>query len=278
MTAPPISTSPILAPPDALVSASADSPPSYSHAADPHLADHGGSNLGMTTFYQEASIRVFQPMLQVEHFSWPKACHGLEASAARELDRLTDALLGLLRQGMKVVGLGGRQPDEGATTLLLCLARRMVARNVKTVVVDADVFDPQVAKRLGLIPQLGWEDVAAGHQPVEEVLVESASDNLVVLPVCRPFDAAMLSGESRLRLADSLELLRNNYGLVLMDLGPLENSETIVNITRGKTGNMLDAAMLVQHVGKTSADHLAEVRQALSSSGVHVAGVIENFL
>ena len=102
--------------------------------------------------------------------------------------------------------------------MLLCAARRLAARGKKIVIVDADLSDPQLAKRLGLLPQLGWEDVAAGRQPVEEVLIESATDNIAVLPLCTPLDISGISYAAKRLMAECLNTLRNNYDLVLMDL------------------------------------------------------------
>jgi Mrp family chromosome partitioning ATPase len=229
-------------------------------------------------FYAEKAIRVFQPMLQVDHFAWPKVCHRLELIAALELDRLAETLIAAAKQGMKVVGLSGGQRGEGATTMLLCAARRLVTRNVKTVIVDADLGDPQLTKRLGLLPQLGWEDVAAGRQPVDEVLVESAADNLAILPLCGPVSISEISYASQRIMAESLNTLRKNYDLVLMDLGPLESPQSLGDLTTGGLNCRIDAVTVVHKVGKVLATCLPAVRQSLASAGVVIAGVIENFV
>jgi Mrp family chromosome partitioning ATPase len=229
-------------------------------------------------FYPESAIRVFQPMLQVDHFAWPKICHRLESIVPVELDRLADTLMAAAKQGLKVVGLGSGQRGEGATTLLLCAARRLASRNMKTVLVDADLGEPQLAKRLGLLPQLGWEDVAGGRQPVEEVLVESAADNLAVLPLCGPLTISEISYASRRIMAESLDTLRKNYDLVLMDLGPLEIPQSLGDLTSGGLNCRIDAVTIVHKAGKILATCLPAVRQSLASAGVAVTGVIENFV
>ncbi len=229
-------------------------------------------------FYPESAVRIFQPMLQVDHFAWPKVCQRLESIAALELDRLAETLIAAAKQGMKVVGLGSGQRGEGATTLLLCAARQLVARNVKIAIVDADLAEPQLAKRLGLLPQLGWEDVAAGRQPVEEVLVESAADNLAILPLCGPLAISEISYASQRIMAESLETLRKNYDLVLLDLGPLESPQSLGDLTSGGLNCRIDAVTIVHKTGKILATCLPTVRQSLASAGAAVIGVIENFV
>ncbi|HEY4761310.1 MAG TPA: hypothetical protein VIH42_12075 [Thermoguttaceae bacterium] len=235
-------------------------------------------DLPATDLFSYSNIRVFRPMLQVDHFAWPKVCLRLETTAPVELNRLTEALLALRQKGMRVVAMGGPQRGEGATTLLLCAARQLVSRSMKTVIVDADLGEPQLAKRLGLLPQLGWEDVAAGRQPVEEVLVESTADNLVVLPVCTPFSVSDLSVESQRRMIESLDTLRKNFDLALMDLGPLENPQSLNDLAAGGLNCSIDAVMLVYNIGKTQTASLEAAQQSLASTGVAVAGVIENFV
>jgi Mrp family chromosome partitioning ATPase len=228
--------------------------------------------------YPESAIRVFQPMLQVDHFAWPKVCQRMESIAALELSRLAEKLEAAAKQGMKVVGLCSGQRGEGATTLLLCAARQLVARNVKIALVDADLAEPQLAKRLGLLPQLGWEDVAAGRQPVEEVLIESAGDRIVVLPLCGPLAIAEMSFASQRIMAESLETLRKNYDLVLLDLGPLEDPQSLGDLTSGGLNCRIDAVTVVHKAGKILATCQPAVRQSLAAAGVAVTGVIENFV
>jgi Mrp family chromosome partitioning ATPase len=242
---------------------------------DPHSSQATGLS---TQGYPESAIRVFQPMLQVDHFAWPKVCQRMESIAAKELNRLAETLIAATKQGMKVLGLCSGQRGEGATTLLLCAARQLAARNVKIVLVDADLDEPQLAKRLGLLPQLGWEDVASGRQPVEEVLVESTADNITVLPLCGPLTISEISFASQRILAESLETLRKNYDLVLLDLGPLENPRSLGDLGCGGLNCRIDAVTVVHKVGKILATCQPAVRQSLAAAGVAVTGVIENFV
>jgi Mrp family chromosome partitioning ATPase len=250
--------------------------PSMTHSAGAQATQT--REMPTTCFSSQAIIRVFQPMLQVDHFAWPKICRRLETAAALELDRLTESLLKIRQQGKKVMAIGGAQRGSGATTLLLCAAKRLAARNVKTVIIDADLSEPQLAKRLGILPQLGWEDIAAGRQPVEEVLVESSVDNLAILPLCGPLVISEISYASQRQMAESLYTLRTHYDLVFMDLGPLEKPQSLGDLTSGGLNCRIDAVILVHNVGKTPNTGLSAVRQSLAAAGVTLAGVIENFI
>jgi Mrp family chromosome partitioning ATPase len=237
-----------------------------------------GAGASPSKGYPDSAIRVFQPMLQVDHFAWPRVCQRLESAASTELARLAETLLAATNQGMKVMALGAGQRGEGATTLLLCTARQLAARNLKVVLVDADLGEPQLAKRLGLLAQLGWEDVATGRQPVEEVLIESSTDKLAVLPLCGPLEISGISYASQRIMAESLEVLRKNFDLVLLDLGPLDHPQSLSALTSAGLNCRIDAMTIVHRTGKVLATCIPAVRQSLATAGISVIGVIENFV
>ena len=169
--------------------------------------------------------REFKPAWEVDHFTWPRLCRRLIARAAEELDRLADALLAASNQGQKVLAIGGCRRGEGATTLLLCAARRLAERGIKPVLVDADLGRPRLAKRLGVQPQIGWDETTEEEgRRVDQAIVEATANNVALLPAREPPDEGSRPAGDPSRLAACLEILRNHYDLVLVDLGPLEDA------------------------------------------------------
>ena len=225
----------------------------------------------------------FQPMLQVDQFAWPAVCCRLREAAGDELDRLADALVQLMARGKRVVAIGGCRRGEGATTVLLCAGRRLAELGLNLVLADAHLADPQLACRLGLQPESGWEDVLAGRLPLEEAVIESAGDRLAVLPLrpvalaSRQWDASGVS-EDETRLVESIRTLAAHYDLVLLDPGPLEELGVAgASLARG-IGSRLDAIVLVHHGGVTPPEDLDEVRRRLAATEIVQVGVIENFV
>ena len=219
-----------------------------------------------------------RPAWQVDEFTWPRACRRLIARAAEELDRLADALLAINAQGQKVLALGGWYRGEGATTLLLCAARRLVERGIKPVLVDADVRQPRLAKRLGLQPQCGWGEVTPEVMPLAQAIVESTGNNIAVLPFCEPSAELDPPAADYTRLSGCIESLRDYYDMVLVDLGPLENSEVRDGLSRGGNLRGVDAIVLVRDHRTTSQERLGEIQQQLAEAGISLAGIIENFV
>lgn len=222
----------------------------------------------------------FQPAQRVEQFTWPRACRRLIARAAEELDQLADALLAANKTRQNVLAVGGWHRGEGATTLLLCAARRLAERGVKSVLVDADMGRPRLAKRLGVQAQVGWNQLAAGAEAMmlDQVIVEATVNNIALAPVCEPAADDEPFTADRSRLPDCLDALRQHYDMVLVDLGPLE----LADVRRGRSGegpfHGIDALVLVRDQRLTSPEKLGEIAEQLKVAGVTIAGVIENFV
>jgi Mrp family chromosome partitioning ATPase len=221
----------------------------------------------------------FRPLLQVDSFAWPTVCTDLHAAAGVELDQLAAGVMTEGGRRRKVVAMGSIIPGEGCTTMLLCAARRLARRGLNVVIVDADLADPRLAGRLGLVPESGWEEVAAGRASPADVLIESIEDRITLLPLQgqpSPAGRTILDDPSLLG-GLALELLRQHYDLVLIDVGALGN--VAGNPPQSRTaGNWIDAAVIVQDIRSTARDGVARVRSYLDAVGIPLAGVAENFV
>jgi len=223
-----------------------------------------------------APERPFRPLLQVDRFAWPQVCARLAQSAPAELDRLADQLLAAGERGTRVVGLAAASAGSGVSTAVLCAARQLARRGVRVALVDGNLADPQLARRLGLLPEFGLEELLAGRQPLEEIVIESAAEPVVVVPLCQPGDEE-LSGDAAARLRRALATLAGAYELVLLDLGSLDAASAAgCSLVRALAGS-LGGVALVQHAEGTTKERVNDARRALAQQGVEVWGLIENF-
>lgn len=220
----------------------------------------------------------FRPAWQVDRFTWPRICRRLMSRAGDEWGRLCDALLAAGERGQKVLALAGCRRGEGATTLLLCAASQLAERGIKTVLVDADIRRPRLAKRLGIQAQTGWDDGCdADGSGLDRAMIESTASGLAVLPLC---ESPARNGRETLdwpRLAACLERLRYHYEVVLIDLGPLESVDWAAGMPAWATASDIDSLLLVCNRRMTSDEQLSEVQRRLSAAGMPLAGLIENF-
>ena len=243
----------------------------------PSSATHLSSFPQLPPAQDSLALSEFKPAWQVERFTWPRVCRRLMARAAEEFDRLADALLAANARGQKVLAMAGCCRGEGATTLLLCAARRLAERGVKLVLVDADLSRPRLAKRLGVEPQSGWNELS-GHDAtfLANAVVEAAASNLALSAIREPADARKPGDWSQ--LAPCLDTLKNHYEMVLVDLGPLEKIEALDEFFGRTIDGRIDAVLLVRNPRITTEARLAEVESQLSGSPVALAGLIENFV
>jgi Mrp family chromosome partitioning ATPase len=221
----------------------------------------------------------FKPAWQVERFTWPRVCRRLIGRAADELDRLAEALLTANARGQKVLAIAGCRQGEGATTLLLCAARRLAERGIKAVLVDADRTRPRLAKRLGVQPQFGWDEISADEDgSLNQAVVEAASNNLALVPLREPSAEHQPASGGWSNLGACLKTLRDHYELVLVDPGPLEDIALFGDALAPAAGGGIDALLLVHNQRITSENDLAEIEQRLTAAEIAVTGLIENFV
>jgi Mrp family chromosome partitioning ATPase len=221
----------------------------------------------------------FKPAWQVDRFTWPRVCRRLMAKANDEFDRLADALMAANSRGQKVLAMAGCCRGEGATTLLLCAARRLAERGVKLILVDADLARPRIAKRLGVQPQVGWNETSEEEgTPLDHAIVQAASNGLTLSTVHDPASPTGHTTGDWSLLAQCLEKLKQHYEMVLVDLGPLENIKSIGDALNRTVAGKIDALLVVHNGRVTSAERLGQVEQELTASGVPLAGMIENFV
>jgi Mrp family chromosome partitioning ATPase len=159
------------------------------------------------------------------------------------------------------------------------------------VLVDANFRHPRLGKRLGLVPPCGWEDVLRGRLPLEEVLIESTRNPLTVLPLLESVaESGPLDDRAQRAVTESLATLSRHFGLVLVDLGPLEPPGRRGESSRGPLpvsdstpiaralADGLDAVVLVYGLRDADQDRLAEAQRGLAAAEVAAAGLIQNFV
>ncbi|MBN2217795.1 MAG: hypothetical protein JW719_10520 [Pirellulales bacterium] len=220
-----------------------------------------------------SSGTALRPMLQVDAFAWPEALAATVPATDDELDAVAGVLVELHSRRPGPIAMAGSVVGVGCTTLLLGAAQRLARHGANVVLVDADQARPELSSQLGLLPSLGWEDVAAGRQPLAEVLIESIEDRLVLLPLCnREAVARLLSATAaRNNMARAVATLRQAYDFVLIDLG------TPADATVGMLDGAVETAVLVHGGARATAGDPRAAARRLAARGIACAGVIENF-
>ena len=225
---------------------------------------------------QPSAAQPFRPLLEVDAFQWPPECDRLRRAAADQWEHLAEQLAEQAALGRKLVAISGCRRGDGCTTLILSVAPRLVERGLKVLLVDADFQRPLLARRLGLLPEYGWERVLAGRAAPAEVIIESLQDRLALLPLCQMPSAL---GDDRGATADpsvSLGQVREHYDVVLIDLGRFHRHEAQGTPLEPRA-SWIEAVVLVRNTRSTPEEDLARHRRRIRAAGIHEVGIVENF-
>jgi Mrp family chromosome partitioning ATPase len=213
----------------------------------------------------------FTAALQVDQLWWPEICAKLSTSGGAQFDQLADELLGADRRRHRVVAVAGSGPGAGSTTLVLCLARHLAQGGLKVAMVDADCRSPALAQRVGLAIEAGWEQVLQGVLPLEEVIVESLADKLAIVPRASTTELDALAA---LRMEENLNRLREQYEVLLLDWGALENPADAESLRLRQQAARPDLVLLVDDARQPDNQRLAALAQQFDTATV---AVVENF-
>jgi capsular exopolysaccharide synthesis family protein len=204
---------------------------------------------------------------------WPALVMTLEREWGERFENMARLLVDAhQRQGIKVLLFTSCHRAEGRTTLVLTLARALARHPLRTLVVDADLTGPMVARHLGLRPSVGLDDVVESGLALADALADARDDHLTILPmrsaVSRPRD--FLASPA---WTCALARLRREYDLILVDGGPMFTGLSAAVLHRS-----VDAAVLVTHRGMTGERAVLRAREVLEAGGVPLLGLAETFV
>jgi capsular exopolysaccharide synthesis family protein len=183
----------------------------------------------------------------------------------------TSLLLSIAGGEPKTILLSSATPSEGKTTVSINLACVLAQRNVRVLLIDADLRRPTVHHRFGLNGKVGLTSVLTGSLTLEEAIQRVPEipmlDILVSGPV-PPFPTEMLGSQT---MHDLIEHCRGIYTHIVMDSPPLLSVTDSVVLAREA-----DAVVMIVRHGKSSKHVLRRGRDLLLRSGSKVTGIVLN--
>lgn len=161
-------------------------------------------------------------------------------------------------------------PKEGKSTTVSNLAVTMAQQGVRTLIVDADLRKPVVAKIFGISRTPGLTDILVGKASLSMCIAETGIDNLYILPsgTLPPNPSELLSSQ---KMDELLELLREAFDTVLLDSPPVL-AVTDASILAKKT----DGVVLVVRSDLTEEEAALMARHHLEQVRARVIGVVVN--
>jgi capsular exopolysaccharide synthesis family protein len=183
----------------------------------------------------------------------------------------TELLMQMRRNDWRVIAVASPNKGAGKSTVALNLAVSFAMEvDYTSLLVDADLRDPDLRNLLGIGPGAGLADYLLGRSQIEDLLVHPALGNLVVLPGGAPVANSSELMRSPM-MADMVRELRDRYEnrMVVFDVPPvLSGADTLA------LSSYMDGVVLLVEEGKTSREELERACALLSHA--NVIGIVLN--
>jgi capsular exopolysaccharide synthesis family protein len=171
---------------------------------------------------------------------------------------------------VKVVAVTSGLPDEGKTTISMCLARVAAMSGQRALVVDCDLRKQSINDVLDVETDVGILQVLAGEAPWRSAIVRDPCSDAHVLPVATsgftPRD--VFGSEAMSRLVSEL---RSHYDLVILDCAPiLAVAETRILVKHA------DTVVVVARAGRSAIGAVRSAVRQTEKAGGQVLGVALN--
>jgi succinoglycan biosynthesis transport protein ExoP len=172
----------------------------------------------------------------------------------------------------RVIGVTSSLPDEGKSTIAASLALVMAQIGLRVILVDCDLRNPSLSRKLAFHAEHGFPDVIAGRAKLQDALWADKSTGLAFLPTPMhngfTFCSEFLGSDATKKF---FEHLQSKYDYVVVDLPPL----IPVADTRATSG-FVGRYICVIEWNRTSSDAVKEAFRGANSISENLLGIVLN--
>jgi capsular exopolysaccharide synthesis family protein len=172
---------------------------------------------------------------------------------------------------VKAVQVTSSVPEEGKTSLAICLARVVAASGQRVILVDGDLRRSRIARMLGLSNKhKGLSDlVVAGESDIAEFILRDEAGKVDFLPTGTAKFANATDIFSSRRMQVIIDQLKSMYDLVVVDTPP------VMAVADARIiGRVVDKTVFVVHWDKTPRKVARAAVEQLRRAQVNLAGVV----
>jgi succinoglycan biosynthesis transport protein ExoP len=171
-----------------------------------------------------------------------------------------------------VIAITSSLPNEGKSTMSMALAQSIASGGARVILLDADLRNPGLSRKLAEHAKIGLLDVLAGRVAIQDALLFDPATRLTFLPAVMhertPHSSQLLASEPMRLLMDRL---RQSYDYVIVDLSPLA---PVVDV-RAMT-HLVDCFVLVVEWGRTKIDVVERALKTARGVSGNLLGVVLN--
>lgn len=192
-------------------------------------------------------------------------------SAEWQVMRLTAVSMtrGLMIHSIRSVGITAPAAGEGATVTAASLAFHVAALGKKVLLVDAQVYDPELTRRLAAGAPSGLVDFLADRDSdIARFVVRDALPGVDALPLGKPSQTVpMLWNDGMARFAEAT----GAYDLVIFDLPPLDATADL-----RAAADYVDSFLLVVRILRSTDESVTSALATVPGVWARLGGTILN--
>ncbi len=171
------------------------------------------------------------------------------------------------RGGTIVVTSAG--PGAGKTTVAIMLARSLAQGGKRVLLVDTDLRRPNVAKAMGIKPQLGLNHLLSGAARDEEVILAADTPGLNIIPIGPGVEVQHIELLANGVFGICLKRWREAADFVILDTCPVLPVADARMLFRHA-----DGVLLVAREGRCRQSELAETLSCVENAGGRLLGTV----
>lgn len=174
-----------------------------------------------------------------------------------------------LPRSSNVIQLTSSQAGEGKSTTSVILAEMFASFGRRTLLIDADLRRPSVARLLDIErPKVGLVEVVLGHVELEAAIVRGVHDNLDILPMGEipPNPTEILASKE---FRQFIERCRGEYSLVVFDSCPVMGLADAPMLS-----NLVDATIFVLEANTLPFSRARAAVRRLNAAGAKTIGAV----
>ena len=181
---------------------------------------------------------------------------------------LTFALPG---NACKCIGVTSANRGDGKSSVAVNLAISFAQINKKVIILDCDMRLPTVAQKIGIDSKPGLSNYLVGTNELSDMIIKRIEDKGIdVFPAGNipPDPTTLLESKN---MADLLEVLRNHYDYIIIDLPPLMPVSDAAILSK-----YVDGYLIVVRHEKSEFNKIQDTLHQLEFSGAKIIGFVYN--
>ena len=209
---------------------------------------------GQTPYVDERDIEVFGNDFSTLMESYASIRSSIDFSLSRDRN---------------VLQFTSTEASEGKSTTAVILAELFARMGRKTLLIDADLRRPTIAKLLDIEkPKVGLVEVLLGHTDLENAVIKGVHENLDILAIAEiPASPTELLAESY--VGELIAKHRNDYSLIIFDSSPVMGLADAPMLSR-----VVDGTIFVMEANRIQFGKAKTAKRRLQASGAKMLGVI----